>query len=149
MHDSESKLPREIRARAVYGRPGGEYAWRVQDIPAVIDAARDASLFNLGGTLQFYLPGGEILECYWVDVDVGDPPAQIEDWEDKVHWAAMTARRRFQESTKSFDLVGPARTAFEALREEEAKGVDLSSLMCFVWSVSDAAEFNAVQSRNH
>lgn len=149
MRDSESKLPREIRARAVYGEQGGEYAWRVEDIPAVIDAARDASLFSLGGALQFYLPDGEILECYWVDVDVGDPPDQISDWNGKVDWAAMTARKRFRDATDHAKLIQGGRDAFEALRELEAKGVDLSTLMCFVWSVSDETEFNSFQSNKH
>jgi hypothetical protein len=30
---------------------GGEYAWRVDDIPLVIDAARAAGLVNVGGQL--------------------------------------------------------------------------------------------------
>jgi hypothetical protein len=149
VRDSESKLPAEIRARCVYSAPGGEYAWRVQDIPAVIDAAREASLFSLGGTLQFYLPDGEICEAYWVDVDVGDPPDQIKDWNGKVDWAAMTARKRFKEETDHAKLVEGGCAAFEELRELEAKGVDLSTLMCFVWSVSDETEFNSVQSNKH
>src|SRR5262245_5816498 len=149
MRDSESKLPRAILARCVYSTPGGEYAWRLEDIPAVIDAARDASLFNLGGTLQFYLPDGEICEAYWVDVDVGDPPEKLATWEDKVDWAAMTARKRLREATDHAKLVQGGRDAFEQLRALEEQGVDLSTLMCFQWSVSDETEFNSFQSSKH
>lgn len=149
MHDSESKLPREIRARCVYSTPGGEYAWRLEDIPAVIDAARDAALFNLGGVLQFFTPDGEIHEATWVDVDVGDPPDKLKTWEDQVDWAAVTARKRFREATDHAKLVQGGRDAFEELRELEEKGVDLSTLMCFQWSVSDEKEFNSFQSSKH
>jgi hypothetical protein len=148
MRDSESKLPKEILARCVYSSPGGEYAWRVEDIPAVIDAAETALLFNLGGTLQFILPDGGMCECYWVDVDTGEPPAKY-DWPGKVRWAANAARRGFTEATKDVDLVASGRDAFEELRALEAQGVDLAPLMCFVWSVSDNTEFNSFHSPSH
>lgn len=149
MRDSEAKLPREIRARCVYSSPGGEYAWRVADIPAVIDAARDASLFTLGGTLQFALPNGGTCECHWVDVDVGEPPEQLKSWDDKVQWATLTAHKRFNEATKDVDLVASGRDAFEELRALEESGVELASLMCFVWSVSDETEFTSFGANMH
>jgi hypothetical protein len=148
MRDSESKLPKEILSRCVYSSPGGEYAWRVGDILDVIDAAEMSLLFNLGGTLQFVLPDGGICECNWIDVDAGEPPAKL-DWEEKVRWGAINARRALNEATKDVDLVASGRDGFEQLRELEEQGVDLASLMCFVWSVSDQTEFEAFSPNAH
>ena len=66
MTEPESLLPADILARATLS--GNEYAWRLEDIPAVIDSARAAGLVSLGGQLQFRLAGPGTLECYWVDV---------------------------------------------------------------------------------
>jgi hypothetical protein len=62
----EVRLPAEILTKG--SLRGGEYAWRVDDIPLVIDAAREAGLVSIGGQLQFRGPEFTC-ECYWVEVD--------------------------------------------------------------------------------
>jgi hypothetical protein len=66
MHNSARALPPDLLARASLS--GNEYAWPVNEIPSVIEAARAANLVSIGGELQFRLPDGGVCECYWVYV---------------------------------------------------------------------------------
>ncbi|MCR6644537.1 MAG: hypothetical protein NVV62_08475 [Terricaulis sp.] len=145
MPHSASKLPSELLDRLVYSTPGGEYAWRVDDIPKVIEAARRASLLNLDGTLQFYLPDHGICECYWVDVGPADPPNDL-DWRQKVEWSAEACQRRFDEVSNTIDLVAAGRDEFGGpLKELADSGTDIAQFMCFVWNVCDEAEYLELQ----
>jgi hypothetical protein len=129
----------------VYATPGGEYAWRVEDIPKVIEEARLASLINIGGTLQFYLADGSTCECYWVEANPGDPPADL-DWQGMVHWSAEACRRRFGEITSTVDLVGAGRDEFGGpLKQLAMSGVDIAQFMCFVWDVCDQKEYEKLK----
>lgn len=145
MPHSALKLPSELVQRKVYSTSGGEYAWRVADIPEVIEAAKRASLVNLDGTLQFYLPDAGICECYWVDVNPGEPPKNL-DWQGKVEWSAATCRRRFDEVINTIDLVRAGRDEFGGpLRELADGGTDISQFMCFVWNVCDQEEYEELE----
>jgi hypothetical protein len=143
---SASNLPTELLGRLVYSTPGGEYAWRVQDIPEVIEAARRASLINLDGTLQFYLPDESICECYWVDVGGSDDASSDLTWQEKVEWSAEMCRRRFDEITNTIDLVAAGRDEFGGpLKELADSGTDIAQFMCFVWNVCDQAEYEELE----
>lgn len=145
MAHSVAKLPAELLSRAVYGIPGGEYAWRLDDIPEVIEAARLASLVSLDGTLQFCLPGEVICECYWVDIDPGNAPDGL-DWQSKVNWSADYCRRRFDEITKPADLVRAGKDEFGGpLKQLSDSGTDIVKFACFVWSVCDQQEYEDLQ----
>jgi hypothetical protein len=145
MAHSVTKLPAELLNRAVYGMPGREFAWRLDDIPEVIEAARRASLVSLNGTLQFRLPGEVICECYWVNVDPGNAPDGL-DWQSKVNWAADFCRRRFDEITLPADLVRAGRDEFGGpLKQLSYSGTDIVTFACFVWSVCDQQEYEGLQ----
>src|SRR5258708_4550498 len=62
----ESRLPQHLIERA--SKRGRELAWSLDDIPEVIEAARDANLVSVGGQLQFRFQDGTTCECYWVEV---------------------------------------------------------------------------------
>lgn len=145
MPHSASKLPTVLLSRLVYSTPGGEYAWRAEDIPEVIEAARRASLINLDGTLQFYLPDKSICECYWVDAGGTEAPLSDLTWQEKVEWTAETCRRRFDEIIKTIDLVAAGRDQFAPLKELADSGTDIAQFMCFVWNVCDQAEYEELE----
>lgn len=145
MPHSAQKLPADLLERVVYSTSGGEYAWRVEDIPSVIEAARQASLLNLDGTLQFRLADGGICECYWVDVDPGEPPTGM-DWQGKVEWTADKCLERFEELKGRIDFVRAGRDDFGGvLKELSEAGTDIAQLMCFVWNVCDREEYAALE----
>jgi len=48
----EEALPEELISKASIS-PGGEYAWKMEDVSKVIEAARVAGLANLGGNHRF------------------------------------------------------------------------------------------------
>jgi hypothetical protein len=54
MRAIELRLPHDVLQRATL--QGNEYAWPVEYIPKVIEAAREAELASIGGQLQFRLP---------------------------------------------------------------------------------------------
>ena len=78
MLDIEQALPSKLVGRA--SLRGREHAWSLDDIPNVIEAAREAQLISIGGQLQFRLPDGGTCECYWIEVsDVGEAAFRNKD----------------------------------------------------------------------
>jgi hypothetical protein len=110
----ELTLPPELLNRA--SLRANEYAWRIEDIPAVIEAARRADLVSIGGQLQFRLPDGGTCECYAVEVDTYQSVDEM-----------LKARCDFiAEGRRDFPLY------FAELIEA---GRDPADYMCFVWYV--------------
>ena len=97
-HSAEGALPPVLLGRA--SLVGNEYAWRVDDIPNVIEAARAANLVSIGGQLQFRLPDGGTCECYWVQVDTYQSVDRALPWKVRVErtaisFAALGGKLRF------------------------------------------------------
>lgn len=136
MHaDIEQALPTELVRRA--SLRGGEYAWPLDDIPDVIEAARAARLINIGGQLQFRLPDGGICECYWIEVDTYRDVDKALPWDARVRLTAEAAQRQFAELPPGDLLVEEGRKGFGAhLTEAEIAGHRRAELMCFVWYVA-------------
>ncbi|WP_370152961.1 hypothetical protein [Ferrovibrio sp.] len=131
---AEHFLPSEILERASVR--GGEYAWGVDDIPSVIQAARDANLLNIGGQLQFRLPDGETCECYWVEVDTSKSVPQKLPWQERVRLSYETALADYQRLRSSTNFLNEGKHAFPLLYEElDAEGRHPSEFICFVWYV--------------
>jgi hypothetical protein len=57
----EGALPPDIISRA--SLRGNEYAWPVETIPEVIEAARPNALVNIGGQLQFRFADGRFVSA--------------------------------------------------------------------------------------
>lgn len=132
----ERYLPREIIAKA--DLRGGEYAWRVNDIPEVIEAARKAGLINMGGQLQFRFPDGGTCECYWLDVDAFKAVPPSLTWDDLVAQTAGVALAEFSRLVSERDFLEEGRRAFgKFLDEAEMRGENQSEMMWFVWYVLD------------
>jgi hypothetical protein len=128
---NESRLPAEILAKASVR--GGEYAWRVEDIPAVIEAAREAGLVNVGGQLQFRGPDFTA-ECYWVEVDTYKSVPSDLPFKVRVDRTAEAASAAFEIFRREVDLLAEGRNAFPdplAGYDDEA----VRELMWFVWYV--------------
>jgi hypothetical protein len=112
---------------------GGEYAWRVDDIPLVIDAARAAGLVNIGGQLQFQGPGFTA-ECYWVEVDTYKAVPSDLPFAVRVDRTAEAASQAFEKLRRDLDFLAEGRNAFPKV----LGGYDdaaLRDLMWFVWYV--------------
>ena len=121
--DSEAHLP-EVILRKATGR-GNEYAWHPDDIPEVIETARQAGLVNLGGQLQFRLPGATC-EIYYIEVeksgDITDP--------DEAAARTLAEFRAIYSPEKCFQ---EGRATFPAIRDFEEAGGELDTVICFVW----------------
>lgn len=129
------RLPPDILARATLR--GREYAWALDDIPAVIEAARKAGLINVGGQLQFRAPGATC-EIYYVEVDTYKSVPKTLPYEERVEKTAEAALREFTHLRETEDFIAEGRKGFaDVLRDYEAQGGDLSDIVCFVWYVSD------------
>jgi hypothetical protein len=129
---AELQLPAAILARASVHY--GEYAWPIEDIPAVIQAAKAARLVSLGGQLQFRLPDGGVCEAYHLDVGVYEIGLSTLPWADRVDETAREATAQFEELKARADFVAEGR-GFRDVRDFEALGGDINSIMCFVWYV--------------
>ena len=137
---AETELPSALLERA--SLRGNEYAWRIEDIPAVIDAAEAANLVSVGGQLQFRLPDGATCECYWVEVDaLRNLPDEL-GWSDRVHATASAARQQFDELKQRDDFVGEGRGSFTYLSDFETNGGSIADAMCFVWYVDSEETYS-------
>ncbi len=126
------KLPAGLLSRA--SLRGGEYAWPLAEIPAVIEAARAANLLNVGGQLQFRLPDDAVCECYWVEVDTYRTVAKEQPWGTRVEAAASDALSAFNQLSDEYDFLAEGQKGFaEHLAALKAAGRDPEDAMCFVW----------------
>jgi hypothetical protein len=143
---AEQELPAELLERAVQSSPGHEYAWRLEDIPLVIEAARSLNLISVGGQLQFRLPdGGGTCECYWVDVDTYNSVDKRLPWAARVGRTAEVALRDFEALPQRYDFIAEGRAAFaSSLDALVAQGRDPADSMCFVWYVLCEADEKAL-----
>src|SRR5881397_3715510 len=131
---AEQHLPADLLNRA--SLRGNEYAWPLDDIPQVIDAARQAALVNIGGQLQFRFPTGETCECYWVGVDTYRSVSKLLPWQQRVEKTAAAALEQFSHLATVFDFIAEGRAGFaQHLEEFEKQGQDPREAMCFVWYV--------------
>ena len=123
-------LPIELLNRA--SLRGNEYAWPLNDIPDVIEAARAANLLSVGGQLQFRLPDGGICECCWVEVDTFLTVPKDQPWAERVENTAVEALKAFHDLPNHHDFLAEGRKAFA---EHLDALDDPASTMCFVWDV--------------
>jgi|SRR6266581_4108451 hypothetical protein len=138
-HSAEGALPPVLLGRA--SLVGNEYAWRVDDIPNVIEAARAANLVSIGGQLQFRLPDGGTCECYWVQVDTYQSVDRALPWKVRVERTAEMAVRDFELLRSRFDFIWEGRKAFARYLDDlVAQGRDPAGSMCFVWYVLSEEE---------
>ncbi|MDC7683043.1 hypothetical protein PQU92_07130 [Asticcacaulis sp. BYS171W] len=131
----ESRLPAEILAKANFQH--GEYAWKVRDIPAVIKAAVDTNLMNLGGQLQIRIPGC-IGECDWVETD---PAAMVPDdlpWDVRIRMVAEMALTDWEDLKNHFNFEEQIRLAFpDPIKDFLSKGGKIEDAIWFCWYVID------------
>lgn len=139
MEIPENLLPQEILSRATLR--GKEYAWRLEDIPKVIAAARNCNLASVGGQLQFRFPEGGTCECYWIEVDTHQSLSSDLSWAERVALTSETALAEFQKLQSKWDFISEGRSAFgEQFEKWEVAGGDPAEAMCFVWYVATQAE---------
>jgi hypothetical protein len=103
---AELLLPEALRRRASVS-DGGEYAWRQDDVEAVLEEARAAGLACLGGQVQFQTPEG-IAEAYWLNFDP-QPRLEGEVWSDYVSRSSDEVRECFQRLCRDTDFRSVAR----------------------------------------
>jgi hypothetical protein len=133
----ESRLPEVILAKADFRH--NEYAWRIADLPEVIEAARAMGLRNIGGQLQIRTPDA-IGECDWVQVDACQLIPPILPWAAQVEMAANVAMQDLQLLKAEFNFAKEIREAFPGPVEQFlASGGQLEDTIWFVWYV-DAEE---------
>jgi hypothetical protein len=129
----ESRLPAEILAKADLRH--NEYAWRIEDLPAVIAAAKALNLLNLGGQLQLRTAEA-IGEVYWVAVDPCQNVPEDLPWDVRVRMAADFSLRDLAEIQAEFDFLQELRDAFpDPVADLLAKGGKLEEALWFAWYV--------------
>lgn len=132
MKQPEEALPEELLRRASIRDQ--EYAWRIADIPEVIEAAKLTGMISIGGLLQFRFPNGVTCECYWIEVDTLQTVSADLSKGEVVVQSASAALSAFEALKSRFDFIAEGRSAFRKTFEKfEAEGGDPEDAMCFVW----------------
>jgi hypothetical protein len=133
--DPERHLPPELLRRASYH--GSEYAWRVEDIPLVIEAARAAGLVSVGGQLQFRFPGG-VAEVWPMEVQPHSQMLAGLTWAEEVDESAKYALSQFRGLLARHDLLEEGRRLFPVVfRTQEQQGRNPRDDMWFVWYLNE------------
>jgi len=125
----EETLPKVLISKASI-TPGGEYAWKMDDIPKVIEAARIAGLANLGGQPQFQGPIGTA-EPYWLNFDPSDRNAK-ENWQQYVNRAAAETLEAFKRLCKETDFDEEGVKNLKHIKEAKEKGLNVTEHLWFV-----------------
>jgi len=112
------KLPEAILNLA--DRSSNEEAWRIEDVPRVLDLASEYGLACIGGQFQFRGLIGTA-EMYWLNAD-SLPQLPEEDWEPYVERANSEVRESFDRICRETDFDAEAMT-WEHIRESLASGV--------------------------
>lgn len=125
--EAERLLPEVLLSKASF--KGNEYAWKIHDIPAVIEGAKSLNLVNLGGQLQFRFQDATC-ECYWVEVDVLKYKTLDHlSWTDKVLESSVIAKKEFDRVKKSYDFFVEGKGFWEDQKTDD----EINEAMCFVW----------------
>ena len=134
---SEALLPPEILAKANFRHD--EYAWRIDDLPEVIEAVRAQGLRNIGGQLQLRTEDA-IGECDWVQIDACQLIPPMLPWEAQVEMSANVALQDLAVLKAEFSFAREIQEAFpEAVERLLAAGGKIEDAIWFVW-YADAEE---------
>lgn len=125
----EEALPKNLISKASI-TPGGEYAWKMDDIPKVIEAARIAGLANLGGQPQFQDPIGTA-EPYWLNFDSSDRKVK-ENWQQYVDRTAVETLEEFKQLCKETDFEEEGVKNWKHIKEAKQKGLNINEHLWFV-----------------
>jgi hypothetical protein len=125
----EDLLPPHIRAKAAVAA-GGEYAWRKEDIEAVLLAACMVGLALIGGQVQFQFPDGTC-EAYWLRYSSG-PQGPDEPWPTYVERSAQEIREQINHLCATTDFVREAMEWAFIRQKVQTDGVNPLGYLWFV-----------------
>jgi hypothetical protein len=135
---SEALLPPEILAKADFRHD--EYAWRIHDLPEVIEAARVQGLRNIGGQLQLRTEDA-IGECDWVQIDACQLIPPMLPWEAQVEMSANVALQDLAVVKAEFSFAREIQEAFpEAIERHLIAGGKVEDAIWFVWYADAEAD---------
>jgi hypothetical protein len=125
----ELALPESIRRKASI-TPGGEHAWRIDDVEDVIAAARAIGLACLGGQVQFQFPEGTC-EAYWLSYNPAEQrPGEL--WQEYVSRSADETLAAFRRVRSETDFRAVARGWAFIQQKIDMEGCDPIENLWFV-----------------
>ena len=125
----EEALPKELISKASITL-GGEHAWKMEDIPKVIEAARVAGLANLGGQPQFQGLIGTA-EPYWLNFEPLERKAE-ENWQHYIDRAAKETLQAFNHLCETTDFEQEGVKNWKHIKEAKEKGININEYLWFV-----------------
>ena len=108
---------------------GNETAWKVRDVPIVLELARNHMLACLGGQFQFRFDNG-ICEMYWLNADSA-ARKQSESWEQYVNRSINEVLTRFESLLGQTDFDVEVRN-WKFLNSKRLQNVELTEHLFFV-----------------
>ena len=124
----ERFLPEELLSKASVS-PEGEHAWKMEDVPKVIETARASGLANQGGQPQFQGAIGTA-ELYWLNFE---PPERStnESWLQYVDRAAKETLEAFGRLCKDTDFEKEGRKTWKPFQEIKGQGINVDEHLRF------------------
>jgi hypothetical protein len=140
LKQEEKSFPRGLRKKAIRS-PGGEWGWKLEDIPEVVKECRRRNFGILGGQIQFRLPDGT---CELTDLNA-DPKDKSgeEDWKEYSQRSCKEFVALFDELKNKTDFEKLGIERFEYLRKKKDAGINIMDYMYFmVYPVSELTYFD-------
>ena len=125
----EQALPKDILSKASISA-GGEHAWKMEDVPEVIEAARIAGLANLGGQPQSQGPIGTA-EPYWLNFEPSEQKAN-ENWQSYVDRSASETLASFNKLCQSTNFEREGCKNWPHIKKAKEKGINPLEHLWFV-----------------
>ncbi|MDC0435215.1 hypothetical protein OAM69_06215 [bacterium] len=122
-------LPENLLRKASVSE-GGECAWKQEDVSEVINAAKRASVVNLGGQPQFQGPIGTS-EPYWLNFGPSERN-ENEAYSEYVERAATETLAAFQHMVNNTNFIQVGVENWEHIREANIAGMDILNHLWFV-----------------
>ena len=125
----ERFLPEEILCKASVSAEG-EHAWKMEDVPKVIEAARASGLANQGGQPQFQGPIGTA-EPYRLNFEPTEKHTN-ESWLQYVDRAAKETSEAFKRLCKDTDFEKEDGKNWKPIHEDKGQSINVDEHLRFV-----------------
>jgi len=129
MKKEEKAFSLELQRKAYKSR-GGEWGWKLKDIPLVIEECKALNYGVLGGQIQFLFPDGTC-ELYWLRADPQAKSAE-ETWRDYSRRSCEEFLILFNELVKNTDFEKEGIEAFDFLKSKKTEGSNILDYMFFL-----------------
>ncbi len=127
-YEEAQLFSKELRGKALRAS-AKHWAWRLEDVPLVVEECRQLGFAILGSKTEFFLSGGTC-ELYWLSAD---PRGRVEGetWSQYVQRSCSEFLALFAALVKKTDFEKEGMESFQFLEDRNNAGINILDYLCF------------------